>query len=876
MKRLLSLLLVLVMVLTLVPRQALAAEGAAVTVSGNYSGKYVVIAGEAGSDLYYIGSGGTVQNADGSAAAFAPGTYTVYYGINAVSGRGAQSSFASGTFTVDTGDTAASVTLRSAWVRNSSADVRLYATSLFHNTAVFDHVDIRVAGSYVIHVGSQAYEATVSNPSVAVKVGGSTVASQTWTGTTSYEWRQTGLRLTRADGISVELVLDLSYTDSSGQRHTLEDVQITYDSVNNIDRFIDAIAICDMVQGLDFRVSVEDIEEEIQYHAVSYEWKVLGTDGTYTQLPAGAPREPASTSGHAAGEQYVYDTEYVSGTSFYDYDAGLLYTFHGWDTYSHSATYNPIPSTGYYALDDGDSLAANNAPIEITADTYIYGYWTVTELAPASAHIAIEKVFLVDGVEMTLAEAQELWFRIDTGIDRDGDGDTEIDVDYPMIAATGEYKIPVYQYDTPFVFTEQNADVPGYTRTTTVTVAGDHIVSSTQSGDSVSVTMDPVYQGENIHLGTVTYTNSYTRNVGDSVFVYPTLTLLKTAADTHLAQDGVAFTLYSDAACTNAVASVTTAGGGLGYLDFASLENAAPGTYYLKETAPLSGYMAEPCAYAITLAMNEPLEELRWNETAGRYEYVPVTYYTLGVAVPEGSDAVYSESRAAHIYYRLHIYNKPIPVSLHVEKLWDDGGYHARPEAVEVTLYRDNEAYDTVTLSEANDWRYSWEALDGMYDWSVDEAAVPEGYSKTVANEGSNWTITNTREYSYIDVSVTKVWYGAEVEHPDSVSVTLYRNGEAYDTVTLSEDNGWSYIWKDLTDACQWEVDEPSVPSGYNKAVRQNGYSFTITNTYEDIPKTGGVSGLLGFGAMTGVGIVGFGASALALLLPRKKKEEEE
>ena len=60
--------------------------------------------------------------------------------------------------------------------------------------------------------------------------------------------------------------------------------------------------------------------------------------------------------------------------------------------------------------------------------------------------------------------------------------------------------------------------------------------------------------------------------------VYPTLTLLKTAADTQLAQDGVGFTLYSDEACTNAVKALTTADGGLAYIDFANIENVAPGT----------------------------------------------------------------------------------------------------------------------------------------------------------------------------------------------------------------------------------------------------------------------------------------------------------
>ena len=239
---------------------------------------------------------------------------------------------------------------------------------------------------------------------------------------------------------------------------------------------------------------------------------------------------PAATHGHEFGSLYAYDTEYVSSTSFYDYDNGLLYTFHGWDTYSHSGSFNTDSSNvGYSALDDGDTNASNNKTIEITADTYIYGYWSVSELTPSSAHIAIEKVFIVDDEEIPMTAAEDLWFRIDTGIDKDGDGETLIDVDYSMIAASsgGEYKIPVYQYDKPFVFTEQGADVPGYTRTTTISVSGNYIAGSNMSGDSVTVTMEPVYQGENVHLGTVTYTNRYTKNVGTPVHVYWEITHLK-------------------------------------------------------------------------------------------------------------------------------------------------------------------------------------------------------------------------------------------------------------------------------------------------------------------------------------------------------------
>ena len=751
-RRIFSLLMAVILVVTLIPVNVFAADGsgATLTVSGNhysnYRNKYVVFSDGSSSKLYYINNNDTVQNADGTAAYFSPGSYTVYYGIYS----GWSASFASGTVTIRENDTTANLSLRNANVGSNTAYATkvLYATSLFHNTSSFGHVDVRVAASYVIKVGNQEYSATISNPSVVVKVGNRVVASNSWSGTTDYEWRQDGLNLTKANVITVDLTLDLTYTDSDNQKHTMEDVKISYDSVNNVDKFIDAIAICDMVWGLDFRVTVEDIEEEIQYHAVSYEWRVYNTDGTYTSLPVGAPKVPAATHGHEFGSLYAYDTEFVSGTSFYDYDNGLLYTFHGWDTYSHSGSFNTDSSNvGYSALDDGDTNASNNKTIEITADTYIYGYWSVSELTPSSAHIAIEKVFIVDGEEIPMTAAEDLWFRIDTGIDKDGDGETLIDVDYSMIAASsgGEYKIPVYQYDKPFVFTEQGADVPGYTRTTTISVSGNYIAGSRVNGDSVTVTMEPVYQGENVHLGTVTYTNRYTKNVGTPVHVYPTLTLLKTSSDTQTAQDGVVFTLYADETCGTEVATVTTAGGGLAFLDFSTIQNVAPGTYYLKETAPLTGYKADPYVYPVTLTASSPVEEMR------NGQFVSVTYYSLSVAVPAGSTASYQEGSN-----RIHIYNEPVLGSLNVSKVISGLADRDKAKLNAVVILhgpitRDSAGAITdigntwqLELTNSNNWAASLEGL-ALGEYLIHESfASVHGYTWTgVTYGGLSTTVYN-------------------------------------------------------------------------------------------------------------------------------------
>lgn len=216
-----------------------------------------------------------------------------------------------------------------------------------------------------------------------------------------------------------------------------------------------------------------------------------------------------------------------------------------------------------------------------------------------------------------------------------------------------------------------------------------------------------------------------------------------------------------------------------------------------------------------------------------------------------------------------------IDVSVTKEWVASEGVVH--PESVEAVLYRDGKEFKTVKLSADNAWTYTWDDLTDEYTWSVDEKEVPEGYTKNVTNSGTDFTITNTKNFKEIDISVKKLWYGAGVDHPDSVKVVLYRDGKEYETVTLSEKDNWYHEWKDLTDEFVWTVDEPSVPSGYTKYVLDDGnYNFTVTNTHVDIPKTGDNDRMLTFGILCGLGFAGFCTSAVFLLRPAKKKNKGE
>lgn len=86
---------------------------------------------------------------------------------------------------------------------------------------------------------------------------------------------------------------------------------------------------------------------------------------------------------------------------------------------------------------------------------------------------------------------------------------------------------------------------------------------------------------------------------------------------------------------------------------------------------------------------------------------------------------------------------RPSDTSLTVNKEWilDDGG--EAPVSVTVELLRNNSVYDKVTLDEDNDWSHTWTRLDDHYNWKVQEADVPDGFTAEVSHRGTIWTITN-------------------------------------------------------------------------------------------------------------------------------------
>ena len=121
-------------------------------------------------------------------------------------------------------------------------------------------------------------------------------------------------------------------------------------------------------------------------------------------------------------------------------------------------------------------------------------------------------------------------------------------------------------------------------------------------------------------------------------------------------------------------------------------------------------------------------------------------------------------------------------------------------------------------------------------------------YDITVASKGTPLPPADT-EVSY---KILKLWKGdTQSRRPKEIEVEIFRNGESYQTVTLSESNHWTYTWTAKDDGAKWTVAERNVPSGYTATLEQREAFFVLTNTCttpppeHEKPKTGDTANLL-------------------------------
>ena len=189
----------------------------------------------------------------------------------------------------------------------------------------------------------------------------------------------------------------------------------------------------------------------------------------------------------------------------------------------------------------------------------------------------------------------------------------------------------------------------------------------------------------------------------------------------------------------------------------------------------------------------------------------------------------------------------PGKTSVSVSKVWDDSNDQdgLRPESIDVNLLADGDVKETVTLNEANDWSYTWIELDEKAAgeeivYTVKEAADIDGYDVDITgNAVDGYTITNEHTPATVDLNGAKTWSDADDQdgkRPESITINLLANGVQVDTVTVSEEDGWDWSFKNKPEYENGEkivyVIQEVVIDDYTTSIK----SYDVTNTH--IPET--------------------------------------
>ena len=130
---------------------------------------------------------------------------------------------------------------------------------------------------------------------------------------------------------------------------------------------------------------------------------------------------------------------------------------------------------------------------------------------------------------------------------------------------------------------------------------------------------------------------------------------------------------------------------------------------------------------------------------------------------------------------------------------------------------------------------------DGLWQYQVDVTSKSE-------------IIPPIEDDEEIELKVLKLWKGdsGSSARPTTIEIEIFRNSTSYQTVTLSKDDHWTYIWSAKDDGSDWKVVERNIPTGYTMTIEERETSFVLTNTlnqdvpdHPDSPQTGDTSNIM-------------------------------
>ena len=267
----------------------------------------------------------------------------------------------------------------------------------------------------------------------------------------------------------------------------------------------------------------------------------------------------------------------------------------------------------------------------------------------------------------------------------------------------------------------------------------------------------------------------------------------------------------------------------------------------------------ENCGDSITL--NDDNEwKYTWNDLAKNKDGKEIVYTIDEITQIQGYETTYSENTKNNIktFVITNSYS-PETTSRAVEKVWNDNNNQdgLRPDSIQVQLKANGTVVENVALNESNNWKHTWNGLPknengNEINYEIEEISTVSGYTTTYDNQNNNGVvtsvITNTHTPEKVARAVEKIWSdnsNQDGKRPTSIQVQLKANGEnCGDSVTLNDDNSWSYTWNDLNKfengkEIEYTIDEISNIDGYTttyNSINKDGVN-TIQITNEHTPE---------------------------------------
>ena len=196
--------------------------------------------------------------------------------------------------------------------------------------------------------------------------------------------------------------------------------------------------------------------------------------------------------------------------------------------------------------------------------------------------------------------------------------------------------------------------------------------------------------------------------------------------------------------------------------------------------------------------------------------------------------------------FEVHNTHIPETISKTVTKTWKDNENQdgIRPASVTVTLTGSNAVSKTATLNEDNGWTATFENLPkrdhgNIVTYNVKESDV-EGYEASIVKTEDGFQLINEHDSETTLRTATLVWRDENNQdgiRPDTVTYTLHGSDGSEVEKTVSKDDSWADVMFENLPVYQngqkvtYTLTESTV-DGYTTDIRDNGHTFTVTNTH--------------------------------------------